>query len=95
LKRENLRDHMTNLELIFTMLGEEGTRQSAIKKDAQGFEENRGAAVEGGTAAGKALDAYEASTGDKVVTAQNFMRQIAEAKKKALGVGKKKGTVTG
>ncbi len=40
LKRENLRDHMTNLELIFTMLGEEGTRQSAIKKDAQGFEEN-------------------------------------------------------
>jgi DNA-damage-inducible protein D len=41
LKRENLRDHMTNLELIFTMLGEEGTRQSAIKKDAQGLEENR------------------------------------------------------
>jgi len=52
LKRENLRDHMTNLELIFTMLGEEGTRQSAIKKDAQGFEENRGTAIEGGTAAG-------------------------------------------
>jgi len=83
LKRENLRDHMTNLELIFTMLGEEGTRQSAIKKDAQGFEENRGTAIEGGTAAGMALDAYEASTGDKVVTAQNFNGQITEAKKKA------------
>jgi DNA-damage-inducible protein D len=73
LKRENLRDHMTNLELIFTMLGEEGTRQGAIKKDAQGLEENRGAAIEGGTAAGKALDAYEESTGDKVVSAQNYL----------------------
>ncbi len=88
LKRENLRDHMTNLELIFTMLGEEGTRQSAIKKDAQGLEENRGAAIEGGTAAGKALDAYEESTGDKVVSAQNFKGQIAEAKKKVLKSGK-------
>ena len=73
------------------MLGEEGTRQSAIKKDAQGFVENRGAAIEGGTAAGKALDAYEGSTGDKVVTAQNFKGQIAEAKKKVLESSKKMG----
>lgn len=84
LKRENLRDHMTNLELIFTMLGEEGTRQNAIKKDAQGFEENRGSAIEGGTAAGKALDAYEESTGDKVVTNRNFKKQIEEAKKMSI-----------
>ena len=87
LKRENLRDHMTNLELIFTMLGEEGTRQNAIKKDAQGFEENRGSAIEGGTAAVKALGAYEESTGDKVVTNRNFKKQIEEAKKKSIEEG--------
>jgi hypothetical protein len=78
---------MTNLELIFTMLGEEGTRQNAIKKDAQGFEENRGSAIEGGTAAGKALGAYEESTGDKVVTNRNFKKQIEEAKKKSIEEG--------
>ena len=55
LNRENLRDHMTNLELIFTMLGEEQTKQEAVKDDAQGFEENKGAAIKGGRAAGKAL----------------------------------------
>jgi hypothetical protein len=90
LKRENLRDHMTNLELIFTQLGEESTRREAIKKDAQGFEENKGAAIEGGAAAGDALKAYEQRTGDKVITSQNFKGQIAEAKKKAIGSGKKK-----
>lgn len=47
--------------------------------------------IEGGTAAGKALDAYEGSTGDKVVTAQNFKGQIAEAKKKVLESSKKMG----
>ena len=47
LKRENLRDHMTDLELIFTMLGEAGTTSKAIEKDAFGFHENREAAVEG------------------------------------------------
>lgn len=90
LKRENLRDHMSNLELIFTMLGEEGTRQEAIKQDAQGFEENREAAVEGGTAAGDALIAFEQRTGGKVVTSQNFKSQIAEAKKKKLAKGQEK-----
>ncbi len=55
LTRENLRDHMTDLELIFTMLGETATRNKTIDKDAQGFEENKTAAIEGGRAAGKAL----------------------------------------
>ncbi|MEM9896561.1 MAG: Bro-N domain-containing protein [Bacteroidota bacterium] len=80
LKRENLRDHMTNLELIFTMLGEEQTRQEAISDDAQGFIENKNAAVKGGTAAGKALGAFEAETGQKVVTDRNFKDQVAAAK---------------
>jgi len=81
LNRENLRDHMTNLELIFTMLGEEQTKQEAVKDDAQGFEENRDAAIKGGLAAGDALTAFEKRTGDKVVTSQNFKKQIADAKK--------------
>ena len=81
LKRENLRDHMTNLELIFTMLGEEQTRQEAIKDDAQGFDENKESATKGGRAAGKALGAFEKETGKKVVTSGNFKRQIADAKK--------------
>lgn len=90
LKRENLRDHMTDLELIFTMLGEVGTRNIVVDKDAQGFEENKDAAVEGGLAAGKALDAYEDQTGKKVVTNKNFKQQIAEAKKQQKALGKKK-----
>jgi len=81
LKRENLRDHMTNLELIFTMLGEEQTKQEVIVSDAQGFPENKEAAVKGGRAAGKALSAFEGETGRKVVTDRNFKQQIAEAKK--------------
>jgi len=82
---------MTNLELIFTMLGEESTKQKAVKKDAQGFEENKDAAVEGGTAAGKALDAYEQNTGEQVVTDKNFKHQISEAKwQKRLGEKDKK-----
>lgn len=81
LKRENLRDHMTNLELIFTMLGEETTKQKAIEKDAKGFDENKDIAIEGGTATGKALDAYEKETGKKVVSSDNFKQQIKEAKK--------------
>lgn len=84
LKRENLRDHMTNLELIFTMLGEEGTKREAIDDDAQGFEANKEAAVKGGRAAGKALDAYEEESGKKVVSASNFKHQIEQAKTKNL-----------
>lgn len=81
-KRDNLRDHMTNLELIFTMLGEEGTRTKAIEKDAQGFDKNKEAAQEGGKAAGKAREAYEKETGEEIVSDQNFKQQIRDAKKK-------------
>lgn len=91
LKRENLRDHMTNLELIFTMLGEEQTKQEAVKDDAQGFVENKNAAVKGGGAAGDALTAFEKRTGSKVVTSGNFKGQIATAKKqKRMGQKKDK-----
>ena len=89
LKRENLRDHMTNLELIFTMLGEEQTKREAVKSDAKGVTENKDAAIKGGQGAGKALDAFEKETGEKVVSEQNCKQQISEAKEqKKLGVKK-------
>lgn len=88
LKRENLRDHMTNLELIFTMLGEEQSRLETIKDDAQGFNENKKAAVKGGTAAGKAREAFELETGQEVVSDSNFKDQIKAAKEKKLNKGK-------
>jgi hypothetical protein len=81
LQRENLCDHMTDIELIFTMLGEATTRNKAIDKDAQGFEENKEAAIEGGRATGKARTAYEQESGQKVVSPSNFKGQITEAKK--------------
>ena len=88
LKRENLRDHMDPLELIFTMLGEETTRQAAIKRNAKGFVENRDAARQGWSAAGNALKAHEETTGEKVITGENYKNQIAAAKKKVKDLGK-------
>ena len=73
LKRENLRDHMTNLELIFTMLGEEVTRDLAVQDDAQGFNDNFDAAQRGGTAAGDARKRVELTRGKPVVSTQNFL----------------------
>ena len=84
LKRENLRDHMTDLELIFTMLGEASTKNEVLKQDAKGFNENKKAAKEGGAAAGDALKAYEKRTGSKIVTETNFKNQITAAKNKKL-----------
>ena len=73
---------MTDLELIFTMLGEASTKNEVLKQDAKGFNENKQAAKEGGTAAGDALKAYENRTGSKIVTENNFKHQIASAKNK-------------
>ena len=70
---KNLRDHMTDLELIFTMLGEAGTTEIARKKNAQGFTKNRTAAREGGHIAGNARKALEAKTGTPVVSSENFL----------------------
>ncbi|MCK9202382.1 MAG: Bro-N domain-containing protein [Gallionella sp.] len=68
---DNLRDHMTDLELIFTMLGEASTTEIARRKDAQGFPANRRTAKEGGTIAGDARKALEAKSGKPVVSASN------------------------
>lgn len=90
LKRENLRDHMTDLELIFTMLAETTTKNKTIEKDAQGFDESKQAAIEGGTATHKALEAYEKETGSKVVSSGNFKDQIKAAKEQKKLERKKK-----
>ncbi len=73
LQRENLRDHMTDLELIFTMLGEAATTEIARNRDAQGFVPNKVAARDGGTIAGNARRQLEHKSGKKVVTRRNYL----------------------
>src|SRR3989338_8436124 len=65
LKRENLRDHMTDLELIFSMLGEAATTEIAKNRDTQGFQQNKKAAQQGGEVAGKARKDVEHKRGKK------------------------------
>jgi hypothetical protein len=73
LKRQNLRDHMTDLELIFSMLGEASTTKIARAKDAKGFVENKEAAIEGGNVAGVARKELEERSGEKVITPENYL----------------------
>ncbi len=73
LKRQNLRDHMTNLELIFSMLGEAATTEITRVDNAQGFNENKKAARKGGGVAGKARKDLEKKTGKRVVSNENYL----------------------
>jgi DNA-damage-inducible protein D len=82
LSKQNLRDHMTPLELILTALGEEVTRTLTVEEDAQGFEENHQTAQRGGKVASKARLNVEKETGKPVVSAKNFLKQISEAEAK-------------
>ncbi|MCK9212194.1 MAG: Bro-N domain-containing protein [Ignavibacteriaceae bacterium] len=82
-KGENLRDHMTDLELIFTMLGEASTSEITKKVDAKGFVENKTAAKKGGKIAGDARVALEKETGKSIVSKENYL-QLAEKKKRRL-----------
>lgn len=81
LERENLRDHMTDLELIFSMLGEAATTEIARKQDAQGFTENKVAAHKGGRIAGEAREKLEVETGTPVVSSENYLTE-PESKKR-------------
>lgn len=80
LKRENLRDHMNDLELIFSMLGEASTTEIAKNKNAQGFIENKQAAKQGGAVAGSARKDLELKSGKKVSTKMNYL-SLSENKK--------------
>jgi hypothetical protein len=81
LKRENLRDHMTDLELIFSMLGEAATTEVARNRDAHGFSQNKHAAHAGGKVAGNARRELEEKSGRKVVTGENYLELTQSAKK--------------
>jgi hypothetical protein len=73
LKTQNLRDHMSEAELIFTALAELSTRQIAESVDATGMKENKVAGKKGGRIAKKARLELEAKTGRKVVTGESFL----------------------
>ena len=73
LKSQNLRDHMSEAELIFTALAELSTRQVAENNEATGLNENKKAAKIGGDIAKKAKEDFEERTGQKVVTSDNYL----------------------
>jgi prophage antirepressor-like protein len=79
LKRENLRDHMTDLELIFSMLGEASTTAIVKTQNPKGFTENKKVAKQGGDVAGNARKELEIKTGEKVVSPTNY--KVLEEKK--------------
>ncbi len=73
LQRENFRDYMNDLELIFSMLGEASTTEIVKTQHPEGFVENRAAAQEGGKIAGDARKALEKKTEKKIVSKQNYL----------------------
>ncbi|MFA6177935.1 MAG: Bro-N domain-containing protein [Candidatus Paceibacterota bacterium] len=81
LKRENLRDHMNDLELIFSMLGEASTTKITKDKNAKGFIENKIAAQKGGQIAGDARRKLELESGGKVITKENYLIEPQGRKK--------------
>ena len=71
LKKENLRDNMSTLELVLNMLAEATTTEISKQKKPEAFEENLRVAIEGGEAAGEARAAVEKRTGKSVITRKN------------------------
>lgn len=80
LGRENLRDHMTDLELIFSILGDAATTEITKNKNANNFVEAKQAAKEGGTIAGNARRALEVKSGRRVVTSENYLSKPEDKK---------------
>lgn len=87
LKSQNLRDHMNDLELIFSMLGEASTTAIVKAQNPKGFVQNQKVAKQGGAVAGKARKDLEAKTGKKVVSPENYLPE--PVKNKRLKKGKK------
>ncbi|CAN5858258.1 BRO family protein [soil metagenome] len=88
LKSQNLRDHMTDLELLFSMLGEASTTEIVKTQHPTGFIKNKVAAKQGGEIAGNARKALELKTGKNVITKNNYLPEAK--KKKAIDSGGKK-----
>jgi len=83
LDKENLRDHMDELELIFGMLGEKVTTEITVAKDAEGFVECAVAAKQGGDVAGNARREAEEKIGREIVSEDNFL-SVPEKRKKVI-----------
>ncbi|MDA2922016.1 Bro-N domain-containing protein [Patescibacteria group bacterium AH-259-L07] len=81
LKKENLRDNMTNLELVLNMLAEASTTEISQKKKPEGLENNKDVARKGGIAAKKARLEIEKQTGESVITSKNAKMLMAKEKK--------------
>ena len=80
LRGHNLRDNMTEAELIFTALAELSTRQIAESEKAKGYRENKVSARKGGKISGDARKKLELKTGKKVVSKENFLPPRKEIK---------------
>ena len=84
-KNQNLRDHMTDWELILTMVGEKATTDITITKEAEGFEECKTSAKEGGQIASNTRKELEQKTGKSIVSSDNFLylpqKKLLEKKK--------------
>jgi prophage antirepressor-like protein len=82
LKRENLRDHMTDLELILTMLAEATTTKMHRDRDSQGFDPLKKDAQDGGAVAGRTRKDIETRTGKPVISGENFKQLGAKTRKR-------------
>ena len=83
MKKENLRDHMTNLELVLNMLAEATTTEISKEKNPKKFADNKRIAKQGGTIAGNTRREIEAKTGKRIVTKQNA-KQFVKNKNKEI-----------
>jgi len=81
-RNHNLRDHMTDWELILTMVGEKATTDITVVKDAQGLNECKETAKEGGHIAHSTREAIEKKTGKSLVSSENFLRLTGPERKK-------------
>jgi DNA-damage-inducible protein D len=83
LKSQNLRDHMNDLELIFSMLGEASTTELVKTKNPKGFIENKTVAKQGGSVAGNARKDLEKKSGKKIVSSENYLpeKKVTQLKK--------------
>ncbi len=84
LERENLRDHMTDLELIFNMLGERATTEIHRTEDSKGMPKLKSDAKAGGDIAGGAREKLEERLGRPIVTQKNFLKSTEQEERKKL-----------
>ncbi len=84
LKRENLRDHMNDLELIFTLLGERVSTEITREEDARGYAQVKGAAKRGGRIAGNARIETEKELGHPITSSENYLSEPEKKKKKLI-----------